>query len=333
MDRVRRAFDLYGAAIKAGAAALGRDIDIDFTALTDRSRDLSLAEPGAISANGSCRLLPIKDGWVAVNLPRPEDLDLIPAFTLGDAEENPWEAVAHYIADQSWPDILERARLLSLAVSKVGEAQKGGEAAPLLHAHPHPGSRGADLKVIDLSALWAGPLCAGVLARAGASVIKIESLQRPDPTPKTTPHLDQRLNDQKTRMQLDFSSAADLARLKSLILEADVLVTSARPRALAGLGLAPEALFRAHPGLVWTAITAHGWEKPGAGRVGFGDDAAAAGGLVRWTQNRTPIFAGDAIADPLAGQAAAASVLKALGEGQGGLLDVAMARVAAGAAA
>ena len=34
--------------------------------------------------------------------------------------------------------------------------------------------------MIDLSALWAGPLCGDLLAGAGATVVKVESTQRPD---------------------------------------------------------------------------------------------------------------------------------------------------------
>jgi len=62
--------------------------------------------------------------------------------------------------------------------------------------------------------------------------------------------------------------------------------------------------------------------------VAFGDDAAAAGGLVGWSGDR-PVFFGDAIADPLSGIAAAAATVDALGCGGRWLLDVSMASVAA----
>ena len=72
------------------------------------------------------------------------------------------------------------------------------------------------------------------------------------------------------------------------------------------------------------AITAHGFTGPGALRVGFGDDCAAAGGLVDW-QGDEPRFRGDALADPLTGLEAALAVLA----GRTGLIDMAMARIAA----
>jgi crotonobetainyl-CoA:carnitine CoA-transferase CaiB-like acyl-CoA transferase len=92
--------------------------------------------------------------------------------------------------------------------------------------------------------------------------------------------------------------------------------------------LTPEALFARNPALLWIAITAHGFTGPDAMRVGFGDDCAAAGGLIGWIDGQ-PHFLGDALADPLTGLHAARLALECLAEGQGGLLDVALAPTAA----
>jgi hypothetical protein len=63
--------------------------------------------------------------------------------------------------------------------------------------------------------------------------------------------------------------------------------------------------------------------------VAFGDDAAAAGGLVAWTATG-PVFAGDALADPLTGLAAAAAARgPRVGAGRRWLVDLALAAVAA----
>jgi crotonobetainyl-CoA:carnitine CoA-transferase CaiB-like acyl-CoA transferase len=66
-----------------------------------------------------------------------------------------------------------------------------------------------------------------------------------------------------------------------------------------------------------------------AERVGFGDDVAAGAGLVAWTDAGTPVFVGDAIADPLTGLAAAVLAMTAPGDGAGVLWDLAMADVVA----
>lgn len=273
-----------------------------------------LGEPGRISANGSCRLLAARDGWVALNLARPDDLDLIPALTRHRGE--PWQAATAAAREASASEFRDRAAELQLPVAVVGESSPQPLAAL--------GGGNVPRKVVDISALWAGPLCAGLLARAGAEVLRIESVGRPDPTATGSPLLDARINAGKTRLALDLRSAAGRAVLMAELECADAVVTSARPAALARLGLDPARF----PGLVWVAITAHGFIGTGAARVGFGDDCAAAGGLVRWTGNE-PNFLGDALADPLTGLEAALAVLA----GGRGLIDVAMSRVAASYAA
>jgi len=74
---------------------------------------------------------------------------------------------------------------------------------------------------------------------------------------------------------------------------------------------------------VWLSITAYGRTGADAMRVGFGDDVAAAAGLVCWTPDG-PIPAGDALADPLAGVVGAAAVARALQAPTGVLVDLSM---------
>lgn len=285
-------------------------LDLSPQGLLTRDAPGGLAAPGRVSANGFCRLIAAQDGWIALNLAREDDLDLIPALTGRDGD--PWDAVAAAASESAAADFRDRAAELQLPVAVVGES------AP--QALAPPGGSTVPRRVVDLSALWAGPLCAGLLARAGAEVLRIESAGRPDPTPAGSPLLDARINAGKARLALDLRTPDGRARLRNELADADVLVTSARPAALARLGLEPSRF----PHLAWVAITAHGFTGAGAVRVGFGDDCAAAGGLVRWEQGE-PRFMGDALADPLTGLEAALAVLA----GQRGLIDMAMARVAA----
>jgi crotonobetainyl-CoA:carnitine CoA-transferase CaiB-like acyl-CoA transferase len=178
--------------------------------------------------------------------------------------------------------------------------------------------------VIDLSSLWAGPLCGQLLAEAGARVIKIESVSRPDPVRQAAPVLFDRLHARKESVALDFREAGDLERLRTLLLRADVVISSARPRAFVQLGLEPASIFAGNPSLVWVAITGHGWTGEGCNAVGFGDDAAAAAGLVAHDGAGRPLFAGDALADPLTGLAAAGGALEAIGRGGGLLVDASL---------
>ncbi len=132
-----------------------------------------------------------------------------------------------------------------------------------------------------------------------------------------SPELYSSLNGMKHLERLDFETGEGRARLRQLFHHADVVVTSARPRAFAQLGIPPAGVFRANPSLLWIAITGYGWMAERQ-YVAFGDDAAVAGGLVRWVENEHPHFVGDAIADPLTGIAATASAFGALVQGQGG---------------
>jgi crotonobetainyl-CoA:carnitine CoA-transferase CaiB-like acyl-CoA transferase len=167
----------------------------------------------------------------------------------------------------------------------------------------------------------------------GAAVTRIESLGRPDPSRGWTPDFFRRLNGEKAELALDLRTPAARARLRAEVLEADVVITAARPRGLAGLGLDAGEILAARPGLVWVAITGYGFTGPAATRVAFGDDAAAAGGLVGREADGAPRFLGDALADPVTGLFAALGALEALAAGGGVLVDAALAACAARAAA
>lgn len=296
--------------------ASGGRISFDARAALDRSDEIDLANPGRTSPNGHCRLVPCADGWIAVSLAREDDFDLIPAWTADDWDADPWEAVFAAAARRTARAMVDGAVELHLPVSRLGEACALEDSA-LGH-----GGRG-DGDILDLSALWAGPYCGALLAEAGYRVTKIECPDRPDPTARHTPKLDARLNGGKQRRFLPLAHPD----LMKAIAGARVLITAARPHALARLGLDERALFAINPGLLWIAITAHGWREAPM-RVGFGDDCAAAGGLVHQGASG-PEFLGDALADPLTGLTAATLALEALGDGRCGLLDVSLARTAA----
>lgn len=314
---------------------LGRRAALDLPGLIERTGQLALGPPGLSSPNRACRLVQAADGWIAVNLARDDDVALVPAWLGCEATGEPWPTIQAAARSRAWADLVTGARLLGLPVAGVGEVVAASLDAPRLPAGRPASSLGAltGMRVVDLSTLWAGPLCGAVLAAAGASVTKVESLRRPDPSRHSTPDFFRRLNGAKADLALDFADPAGRARLRDMIASAEVVITSARPRAFEQLGLAPAGLFAGRPDLVWVAVSGYGWTGEAADRVAFGDDAAAAGGLVRWTPSGEPNFLGDALADPLTGLSAAAGALQALAQGGGVIVDAALARTAAGAAA
>jgi len=320
--------------IARASAEVGERVMIDIDRVADRSDALELKPPGVWSANRSCRLVRAADGWIAVNMARPDDADLIPAWVGRRIGAHLWPAIQRAARRRPWRRLVSRARLLGLPIAGLGEIAPRARAVKRFRLGDGGSCpRREAPRVVDLSTLWAGPLCGSILAMAGASVMKLESRTRPDATWNSSPEFFRRLNGAKTLAAFDISRPGDLDWLRAKIAEADVLITSARPRAFAHNGLDPATLFAANPRLVWVAITGYGWRGPNSSRVAFGDDAAIAGGLVRWTKLGRPRFLGDALADPLTGLAAAGAALRAISEGGGFLVDAPLARCAAAAAA
>ena len=107
----------------------------------------------------------------------PDDVDAV-ALVQSDATADPWRAVQHWVAGRTAAAVTDRARLLGLPAATLGET-------PAARGYTRWGGQRRrthcpDLLVVDLSSMWAGPLCAHLLARAGATVVKVEA--RPDPT-------------------------------------------------------------------------------------------------------------------------------------------------------
>ena len=322
--RLLEALATDGDNLRAAASAFGGHIRFDPREALSRDAAMGLKPPTLWSPNRHCRLVETRDGWIAVNLAREDDRRTVPAWVGCAPDTDIWKGLIAAAKARNADDLLAGAIELHLPVSRVGEvtAQKPF----LLSAKRRDHARRP--AALDLSALWAGPYCGALLAEAGIEVTRIESAGRPDPTPQTAPMLDHRLNGRKKRLVLDFADR----QIERSVAETDILITSARPHALARLGFTEDRLFAVNPGLIWVAITAHGWRNAAGMRVGFGDDCAAAGGLLSWRDDR-PRFLGDALADPLTGIAAATNALRMLAQGTAGLIDVALAPTAAQMAA
>ncbi|WP_406444729.1 CoA transferase [Streptomyces sp. NBC_00631] len=296
----------------AGGARLdGARLPAERAALGGRGRR------GRLSVGGSCRLLPTRDGWAAVSDARPDDPLLWSALIGRDLDAGALPGrLRGWLAAHDGADLDERVELLGLAGGAV--RPRPDRTCPL-PGTPRPGT---GLLVVDFSALWAGPLCAHLLGTAGARVVKVETPTRPDGARFGDPAFYDLLHAGHASVVLDPADAHGRAALHELVGRADVVVEASRPRALAGFGLDAEAA--AARGCTWISITAYG---RASGRVGFGDDVAAARGLLGTDADGLPVFAGDAVADPLTGLLAAALALSEQPGGGGAVLDVSMADV------
>jgi hypothetical protein len=292
------------------------------TALFLRAQLAGLERPSRTSANGSCHLFQATDGWAAVNLARSDDLAAVPALLalLGSPDEPGGLHAA--VRRRTAAEAVEAAQLLGIAAAVPGSAQG---ARPAVQAERWGERRiraMAEIRIVDFSALWAGPLCARLLGLAGARVVKVESATRPDGARFGTPAFYRWLHDGHDNLVVDFAPGA----LDEIVAEADVVIEASRPRALRRLGLRAEEFLAARPGRVWVGITGYGREND---RIAFGDDAAVAGGLTGYDPNGDPVFLGDALADPVTGVFAAHAAARSLAAGGGELLCVSMASCAA----
>jgi hypothetical protein len=338
---------------------------------------------GRVSAGGSARLLRAADGWCAVNLSRAVDVEAVPAIIgalglaggvgVGVGANGVWGALEAAALGTRAEILAGAAQLLGVPAGALpsarrvvglasarpvagpasarpvaglsGSAQSGGwpvgRASRI--AAPSAGARLAGAVVVDLSSMWAGPLCARLLGLAGADVIKVETPGRPDGARAGERRFFDWLHGGHRSVVLDFRSESGRRALGALIAAADVVIEASRPRALAQLGLAPEMIPH-REGQVWLSITGYGRGDPAASElVAFGDDAAAAGGLVGWTgaglgddgdwdggdwNGGEPVFCADAIADPLTGLCGALAVARSVAAGGGELIDLSMRDVA-----
>ncbi|MEU1981052.1 CoA transferase [Nocardia sp. NPDC019395] len=300
------------------AAVTGGRVRLDGARLlSERAAFTAFERGGTISPGRHCRLLPTADGWAAVSCARPDDAALLGALVGGDIGDDPWPAVTDWLRTRPGAELAERAELLGLA---AGPITAGPAAVPEpLNARPVAG-----LRVVDFSALWAGPLCAHLLGLAGARVIKVETPTRPDGARRGDPEFYRLLHGGHESVVLDPGDSGQRRALRELVDSADIVIEASRPRALTGFGLDAEAF--ADSGGTWISITAHGRQS---NRIGFGDDIAATAGLVARPDGSTPVFVGDAIADPMTGLTAAVLAMSAPADGSGRLWDIAMSAVVA----
>jgi crotonobetainyl-CoA:carnitine CoA-transferase CaiB-like acyl-CoA transferase len=198
-------------------------------------------------------------------------------------------------------------------------------------AHGTPRPPLADLRVIDLSTVLAGPNCARYLADFGADVIKVErpegdSLRRMAwRDPRDGEGLWWKLvNRNKRTIVLDLKRDDDRRVLLDLLADADVLVENLRPGGLERLGLHPDELHAANPRLVITRVSGFGQTGPYADRPGFATVAEGMSGFaaLNGEPDGAPLPPPIALTDEVTGLAAAFATMVALHTGVGQVVDV-----------
>ena len=188
----------------------------------------------------------------------------------------------------------------------------------------------ANLRVVDISTVFAGPHCARYLADFGADVVKVER-----PSGDTSRNIGWRDKDGETlwwklanrgkrAITLDLRHPEDVATLRRMLSVADVLVENLRPGKLEALGFVPDELFQVNPRLTITRVTGFGQSGPYRDRAGFATLAEAMSGFASMNgeADGAPLLPPIALTDELAGLAAAFATMVAVHAGGGQTVDV-----------
>ena len=181
------------------------------------------------------------------------------------------------------------------------------------------------VRIVDLTAFWAGPAATHLLAAFGADVVKVESIQRPDGIRYSggmRKDVDDwweygwvfhAMNTNKRSVTLDLGSDDGRRLFTQLVAGADVVIENFSPRVMDHFGLTADVLLNINPKLVVARMPAFGLDGPWRERVGFAPTMEQIAGLawVTGLPDDPPVTPRGAC-DPLAGVHAAFAVLAAL---------------------
>lgn len=192
----------------------------------------------------------------------------------------------------------------------------------------------ANIRVIEMGTMIAGPFCGQLLADHGAEVIKLEQPGVGDPMRewgKEKPHGKALfwpvLGRNKLSATLNAREAEGQAMVKKLVMGADILLENFRPGTMERWGLSYENLSATNPKLIMIRVSGFGQTGPYAKRAGYGAIGEAMGGLRYTTGDPSlpPSRAGISIGDSLAATHACLGAMMALHQvhltGKGQVID------------
>ncbi|HEY8290237.1 MAG TPA: CoA transferase [Acetobacteraceae bacterium] len=199
------------------------------------------------------------------------------------------------------------------------------------------------IKVIEVGQALAGPLAGVILADMGADVIKVEKPEGGDDARLWGPpfvdgdsvsfHSNNR---GKRSITLDIKAAADVAHLKRLASDADILIQNLRPGIVDEFGIGPEAMLAVNPRLIYCSIWAFGYQGPLKLAPGFDPLLQCYGAVVSLTgrPEDPPTFCAPAINDTATGMWCVIGALAALKQrdrtGRGCVVDTSLFESAVG---
>jgi len=191
----------------------------------------------------------------------------------------------------------------------------------------------ADLRVVELGQLLAGPFCAQLMADHGAEVIKVEPPGSGDPMRKWgrgEPLWWSVVARNKKCITLNLRLAAGQDILRKLVKSTDILIENFRPGTMEKWGLGFTDLQAVNPRLIMVRVSGYGQSGPYAKRAGYGSIGEAMGGLRNLAgdpstpPSRIGLSIGDALAAVYACMGALAAVHHRDKTGEGQVVDAAI---------
>ena len=177
------------------------------------------------------------------------------------------------------------------------------------------------VRVLDLSRVFAGPLCGMVLADFGAEVIKVEHPGRGDDTRdwgmrigKTETTYYNSMNRNKRSITVDLQTPEGVKIIHDLLPQCDVVVQNFKTGGAEKLGLGYVQLKAIKPDLIYCSVAGYDSSGPEAKRPGYDLVIQGESGLMALNgeANTPPLKFGVAVVDLMTGMYAAQAVLAAL---------------------
>lgn len=207
-----------------------------------------------------------------------------------------------------------------------------------------------EIRILDLTHVWAGPLATRILADLGASVVKIEAPSRrgpqimpasvapiggwiggsPGEEPWNVNAVFVKLQRNKQSVAIDLKSAEGRETFLGLVKVADVVIENFSARAMSALGLGYQQLAAANPAIIYVAMPGYGSSGPYCDRVAFGPTVEPMSGLtdVMGYGPEEPRNTAMALPDPVSAISATAAVVTALRRrvvtGEGGFVEMSL---------
>lgn len=185
----------------------------------------------------------------------------------------------------------------------------------------------SDLRVLDLTRVWAGPLATRILGDFGAQIIKISDPRMPT---VDSSGIGKKLSRNKLSLGLRLDRDAGRRIFTELVTISDLVIENFRPRVMRNFRLSYDEISPFNPNIVMCSMPGFGMEGPYSEYPGYGTTAEALTGIPSLIgyEPSVPMPTGIAYGDPISGISSVGAVLAALRKrnitGGGQFIDIAL---------